>query len=69
MEIAIEETLEDEYWLEGKDGYVFGAYPTIDQAAKAMKLYPKDYIKAHDMVIRHHLELVIDKSVHCSEII
>lgn len=69
MEITIEETLKDEYWLEGKDGYVFGIYPTIDQAAKAMKLYRKDYIKAHDMVIRHHLEAVIDKSVHCSEII
>ncbi len=69
MEITIEETLKDEYCLEGKNGYVFGIYPTIDQAAKAMKLYRKDYIKAHDMVIRHHLEAVIDKSVHCSEII
>ena len=69
MEITIEKRLKDEYRLEGKNGCVFGIYPTIDQAAKAMKLYRKDYIKAHDMVIRHHLELVIDKSVHCSEII
>lgn len=69
MEIAIEKTLVDEYCLEDKDGYVFGIYPAIDQAAKALKLYRKDYIKAHDMVIRHHLETVIVKSVHCSEII
>ena len=69
MEITIEKTLKDEYWLECKDGYVFGIYPTIDQAAKAMKLYRKDYIKAYDMVIRHHLDAIIDKSVRCSEII
>ena len=69
MEITIEKTLKDEYWLESRSGYVFGVYPTIDKATKAMKLYRKDYIKAHDMVIRHHLEAVIDRSVRCSEII
>ena len=69
MEITIEKTLKDEYWLESRGGCVFGVYPTIDKATKAMKLYCKDYIEAHDMVIRHHLEAIIDRSVRCSEII
>ena len=68
MNIDIEETVKEEYELVGK-GYVFGTYPTISEAVRGMQTYRPDYVRCHDMKIRHKLTAYIDKTVDCSELL
>lgn len=68
MNIDIEETVKEEYELVGK-GYVFGTYPTISEAVRDMQTYRPDYVRCHDMKIRHKLTAYIDNTVDCSELL
>lgn len=68
MNIDIEEMVSDEYELVGNDGS-YGTFDTIDKAIKYMETYRTDYVRCHDMKIRHKLTAYIDKTVNCSELL
>ena len=68
MEINMEKIEKDEYLLEGNES-IYGSYPTIEDAVKALKLYRPDYVKSVGMVMRHRITAYIDNAVDCAEIV